>query len=136
MVRVARNYQIDYVPEFLAAYRIGAASSRPKFLEKARGLEYALPIMIDEFKLGPLNRARLGTACLSQACSLYLDGGDRHLARRAFFRMLSYNPLAWITLSRYRLFTYLRILLGNSWLRSLRRRFSKKYRLKEKLRDG
>jgi len=130
-LRVARSYTIDYVPEFLAAYRVGAASSRPKFLEKARGLDYALPIMIDEFELGPLNRARLASACLGQACSLYLDGNDRQSARQAFIRMLSYNPLAWLTPNRHRLFVYLRLLLGNPVLRFLRYRFSKQYRARE-----
>jgi len=135
-LRVARSYRIDYIPEFLAAYRIGVVSSRPKFLEKARGLDYALPIMVNEFKLGIFARARLARACLGQACSLYLDGGDRRSARRTFFRMLCYNPLAWITLNRHRLSSYMRILFGNNLLRSLRRKWSKAYRDREGTDNG
>lgn len=99
-LRIARSYDIDYVPEYLAAYRVFEAGSRPKFLEKAQGLDYALPIMIEEFKLNRFEKARLAKACLGQACSLYLDGGDRKVGRRAFFKMLKYNPFAWFLLNR------------------------------------
>jgi glycosyltransferase involved in cell wall biosynthesis len=130
-LRIANKYRIDFVPEFLASYRVTNLGENPKYLDKARGLNHALDAMIEEFKLDFFDRARLGAACMSQACSLYLDGGDRRAAKRAFFKMLKYNPLAPFTSGRSYWFVYARVLFGNNLLRLARRRLSASYRARE-----
>jgi len=125
-LRIAREYKMDYVAEVLADIRIDLINERPKFLDKAKGLEYALKVMLNEFSLGPIGRAKLATACLSQASSLYLDSGNRSAARRTMLKMLTYNPLAFLTLSnRYR-FVFVRLFFGNRLLRSVRQRVGAK----------
>ncbi|HSX17896.1 MAG TPA: glycosyltransferase [Candidatus Saccharimonadales bacterium] len=130
-LRIAKNYEIDYVPEFLASLRVLDTGMQRNYIKMAKGLEYMLPSMVREFKLGALDRARLGKTCLKEACFLYFNGGDRPAARRMFLRSFLYNPLTFFTLNYHVWFVYMRILLGNEWLRVIRRRVSPSYRSRE-----
>jgi len=130
-LRIARSYEIDYVPKFLVGIRILDTGMQQNHLKIARGLDYMLPILIEEFRLGPLDKAIIGTTCLSQACVLYFKGGDRKAARTTFFAMLRYNPLAMFSMGREDWLICLRIVFGNNWLRSVRRKLSTNYRQRE-----
>ena len=130
-LRIARDYEIECAPEFLVGIRVLDTGMQQNHLKIARGLDYMLPIMVKEFKLGPLGRAAVGTTCLRQACVLYFKGGDRKSARKAFFTMLKYNPLAMFSMEPKDWLTCLRFLIGNRWLRSARRKLSAGYRQRE-----
>jgi hypothetical protein len=130
-LRIAKKYRINCVHDFLADIRTDATTVHKKFLEKAKGLDYAFPLIVKEFNLNFFERAKLAKACYSQACLLYLDGGDRHAARHAMFKLFGYNPLAIFTSGKRMYFAYVRLLIGSSWVRGLRRRLSSNYRSRE-----
>ena len=130
-LRIARDYEIDYVPDFLVGIRVLDTGMQQNHLKIASGLDYMLPIMVKEFKLGLLSRAIIGTTCLRQACILYFKGGDRKSARRAFYKMLAYNPLAIFFIKPRDWLICVRFLFGNRWLRSIRRKLSASYRQRE-----
>jgi glycosyltransferase involved in cell wall biosynthesis len=130
-LRIAKKYRIHCVHDFLADIRTDAITVHKKFLEKAKGLDYAFPLIVKEFNLSFFERAKLAKACYSQACLLYLDGGDRQAARHAMFKLFGYNPLAIFTSGKRMYFAYARLLIGSSWIRGLRRRLSSNYRSRE-----
>ncbi len=130
-LRIAKDYEIDCVPEFLASLRVLSNGMQQNYMKMAKGLEYMLPIMVKEFKLNPYQRALVGKMCLKEASLLYFNSGERKLARRAFLRALTYNPFTYFTLDRKWFFVYLRILIGAEWIRSIRRLLSRSYRTRE-----
>jgi len=130
-LRIAKSYQIDYVPEFIANLRVLDNGMQKNYPKMAKGLDYMLPIMVREFKLNIIDRARLGKTCLKEACLLYYNGGEKAKARHIFLKSFTYNPLTFFTLNYHVWFLYLRILFGNDWLRKTRRKLSKGYRERE-----
>ena len=130
-LRIAHDYEIECVPEFLVGIRVLDTGMQQNHLKIARGLDYMLPIMVKEFKLGLVDKAVLGTTCLRQACVLYFKGGDRKSARKALFAMLRYNPLAMLSMEPKDWLICVQFLIGNRWLRSIRRKLSASYRQRE-----
>lgn len=122
-LRIARDYKIDYVDDFIADLRVLGSGMQQNHLKMARGLEYMLPVMLGEFELSYLDRSRLIGACLRPACANYLDAGDRTSARKAFLKLLR-HPLALPSAKCNVWFAYIRLTLGNSWLRSARSKLS------------
>jgi glycosyltransferase involved in cell wall biosynthesis len=123
-LRIAKDYQIDYVAEYLAELRVLDNGMQQDHLKMARGLEYMFPVIVKDFKLGAIERSELAKACLKPACFMYLGGGDRTAARRALLKLIIYNPLAVLTSNPRQWFVYSRILFSNRWLRSLRHKLS------------
>jgi glycosyltransferase involved in cell wall biosynthesis len=130
-LRIAKDYQIDYVPEYLAELRVLDNGMQQNRLKAAQDLEYMFPAMVKSFKLGAFDRSIVARACLKPACFMYFDVQDKAAARRVFLNLLRYNPLAVLRSNSKQWQIYLRILLGNKWLRSIRRRLSAKYRKRE-----
>lgn len=130
-LRIAKDFEIDFVDDFIASLRVRGDGMQQNYTKMARGLNYMLPIMVRELRLGPINRARLGKTCLKEACFLYYNGGEKPMARRMFIKSLFYNPLAFFTLNYHVWFLYVRILFGNDMVRSLRRKLSSNYRTRE-----
>jgi glycosyltransferase involved in cell wall biosynthesis len=130
-LRIARHYQIDYVPEFIASLRVLENGMQRNYGKMAKGLDYMLPVMVKDFHLNLWERAILGKTCLKEACFLFYNGGDKPAARRIFVKSFAYNPFAFFTLNYHVWYLYLRILLGNEIIRKTRRRFSANYRTRE-----
>lgn len=130
-LRIAKNYEIDYVDDFIASLRVRGNGMQQNYTKMARGLDYMLPIMVKDFGLGPINRARLGKTCLKEACFLYYNGKEKAMARKMFIKSLGYNPFAFFTINHHVWFLYIRILFGNDMLRKLRRKLSAGYRTRE-----
>lgn len=130
-LRVAQKYEIGCVHRYLAELRLLPEGMQKDYLKMARGLEYMLPIMLREFKLGPRGKARLRGACLYDASVYYFLGGDRARARSTFLKVMAYNPRR-IKIRRDLLFIYARALFGNETLRKFRRAVSPAYRRRER----
>jgi glycosyltransferase involved in cell wall biosynthesis len=130
-LRIARDYEIDYVPQYLASVRVHSEGAQANDAKMAEGLEQIVPAMIKEFDLGIIDRGRLAGVCLKEAVFRYWKAGDRTSARRVFLRTFLYNPFTLLTRNRHILFIYLRIMVGSEWLRQARRTFSPGYRRRE-----
>lgn len=130
-LRIAKYYQIDYVPDYIASLRVLDSGMQQNYAKMAKGLEYMLPIMVKELRLGVIERAKLAKTCLKDACLQYYNSGNKAEARRVFFTSFAYNPFTFFTLNHHVLFLYLRIILGTEWLRQLRRKTSASYRQRE-----
>lgn len=139
-LRIAKSYPIDYVPHYLADLRVLDEGMQQNFQKMAQGLEYMLPIMIDEFKLNTSERARLIGTCLSDAMIFYYDSNSIKDAHRAMLKLLWFNPIKFIqTFEFWRWRQYLRIFFANEPLRVIRRTLSPSYRrrwIKHHKKDG
>jgi len=113
-LRIAKNYKIYCIPEFLAGLRVRDNGMQQNYDKMARGLEYMLPIMLDEFKPGPRGRARLkGTIYFDTTLDWFM-AGDVDKARKNFRKLLFINPLRIERNIDYRRL-YLRLLFGGRW---------------------
>lgn len=133
-LRISDRYKFDCVKEVLATIRILGTGSQADHQKMARGLEHILSIMLGEFKLSAWQRSRLRGAVYRETALHYLNAEQHQIARQNFFLALKFAPQSLFVANHRVWFLYLRILLGNSWLRALRRRFSKKYRDREESR--
>ncbi len=129
-LKIAKKYQIGCVHHYLANLRALPEGMQKDYLKMARGLEYMLPIMLNELKPGPRGRARLKAVCLYEASIHYFLGGERAKARTSLFRAFLYDPSRIIT-RRDMLPIYVRALFGNEILRKMRRTISPAYRRRE-----
>lgn len=129
-LRISKKYQIGCVHRYIAKLRALPEGMQKDYLKMARGLEYMLPIMLDELRPSLRGRARLSAVCLYEASINYFLGGERAKARSTLFRALLYNPSRLIT-RRDMMPIYVRALLGNEALRKFRRILSPAYRQRE-----
>lgn len=58
-LRIAKEFEVDFVPEYLAAIRVRGESMQRNFLRMAEGLKYMLPAVLSEFNLSPNQRNKL-----------------------------------------------------------------------------
>jgi len=129
-LRVAKKYQIGCVHRYLAELRVLPEGMQKDYLKMAQGLDYMLPMMLKEFKPGPVGRAKLRGACLYDASIYYFLGGDRTKARSTFLKVMIYNPSR-IKIRKDLMFIYVRTLFGSETARKLRRTLSPSYRRRE-----
>lgn len=132
-LRIAKHSKIDYVPQYLAGLRALDGGMQSNHLKMGRGLEYMLPILIDEFKLGIIGRGRLAGSCLSDATIYYFNGRDLAGARRTIWKLFWYNPVRFIRFKWLRWQDHVRVLIPDEGLRLLRRIISPSYRRRAKL---
>lgn len=131
-LRIARDYEIDYLPMYLADLRVLDNGMQKNQLKMARGLEYMFYEMSEDLKLGPINKARLAATCFHDAMIFYYDGNDIRNAHKSILRFLWYNPLMFInTFEWWRRRHYLRMLIANEPVRIIRRTVSPGYRQRE-----
>ena len=129
-LRIARDYEIGCVKSYLVSLLALPSGMQTGFLKMARGLDYMLPILLEEFKPGIFDRGRLYGACLWDATTYYYSGNDIDNAQRAFIRLLVHNPMK-LKRNRIYWFMYIRLILRSNWLRTLRRYLSPGYRARE-----
>jgi len=130
-LRVARHYHIDYVPDFIASLHVLDNSTQKNHLMMAKALDRVFYTLSDEFHLGYFSKSRLAKFCLVGGSLEYFHGGDQIGARRLLLRGIFYNPFALASTNPNVWFAYARILLGNEYLRRLRRQTSSRYRDRE-----
>jgi glycosyltransferase involved in cell wall biosynthesis len=130
-LRIAHDYRIDCVPEFIASLRVHESGMQKDYIKMSRGLEYMLPILIKQFKLSGRDNRIITAACLRPAIPMYFLAGDRQSAKRLFFRLLKSQPWSLPTTSLKQWMVYFRIMLAPAWLRNLRRKYSSRYRTRE-----
>ncbi len=115
-LRIAQDYEIDYVPDFLAALRVHSGSMQQNFKKMANGMMYMFPIMQNELKLTRLQQRRLADVCFGESIRWYHAAKDRKNARRTLLKyFLMYpraviNPRNWIGFS---IGLYTRVVFGN-----------------------
>ena len=129
-LRVARKYQIGCVHEYLAKLRALPGGMQSNYVKMASGLEFMLPVLLKEFRPGPINRAKLYGACLWDAANYYYMAGDYDHAQKAFRRLLLHNPSK-LKLNREYWYMYTRLGMRSAIIRQMRRRLSRNYRQRE-----
>lgn len=120
-LRIARYYKIYCIDEFLADLRALPEGMQKNYTKMAKGLEYMLPIMLQEFKPNFIGRARLKGVCYFDASMYYYMAGNWQKARENFRKLLMTNPLRIERNIDYRKI-YLHLLIGGEWHRKLRGR--------------
>lgn len=135
-LRIARKYKIGCAKEYLAKIRITPGSLQKNYLKMARGLEYMLPIIVEEFNLRSSQKAKIAGVCLWDATLFYYRGGDAKSAKRTLKKLIKANPLKVkigfkINVNFEYWFMYMRLFLGNSLIRAIRRKYSASYRERE-----
>jgi len=129
--RIARDYEIVCVPEYLADIRALPSGRQTNHLRMADGFVYILPIMLKEFKPNLIDRARLGGYCLGEATLHYFHIGEIKRARSTIWRNTGYNPFYFLRMKPPVWIACIRIMLSNELLRKIRRKTSNKYRQRE-----
>ena len=113
-LRIAREYKIYCIEEFLAALRVLPEGMQQDYAKMAKGLDYMLPVMLNEFRPSIRGTARLKGACYFDSALYYFMAGDIDKARTNFRKLAVTNPLRIERNNNYRQM-YLRLLLGGSW---------------------
>jgi glycosyltransferase involved in cell wall biosynthesis len=113
-LRIAEKYKIFCIEEYLAALRVLPEGMQQNYTKMAAGLDYMLPIMLEEFKLGFRGKARLKGVCYFESAHHYFMGGDIDRARKNFRKLVFSNPFR-IEPNRKYMRMYLRLLFGGSW---------------------
>ena len=127
-VRVAQQYTIGCVREYLATIRDINSSAQKSYLKVAVQLEKLFVILINEQRPPIFYRSKLGSFCFWESAMSYYNAGDVVAAKRVFLKSLLYNPLYFLAHDRKTWSACIHILLSNKPLRSIRRKLSKNYR--------
>jgi glycosyltransferase involved in cell wall biosynthesis len=110
-LRIAREYEVDFVPEPLAAVRIHSTSAQQDARKVGDGLLDFYGLVVAEFDLRGKGRRRLARAVLYDAAWAHYTLGDRR-TRTTFAQLIRDDPVA---LCRLRLwFRYARFVLGRT----------------------
>ena len=118
-LRIAYQYKIQCIDEFLAALRVRQGGMQQNYLKMAKGLDYMLPIMLKEFDLSPRGKARLKGVCLFESAHFYYMAGEIEAARKNFRKLVRINPLRIERNPKYR-YMYMRLFFGGPWQRNIR----------------
>lgn len=121
-LRIARSYEIDFVPDYLAAIRVHGTSAQQDTSRMAEGLGRFYGVVVSEFALRGKSRRRLARHCLPHVASGYSSVGDprsaatlRHWIREDPIALLGvqlWSAYACTLLGRRRVLAIKYLLLG------------------------
>ena len=100
-LRVTRRFEVDHVPDYLAAIRVRDAALQADRRQMARGHLELFPILVDELPLAGEDRRRVARACVFRAAHEYHAAGDGQAARTALVHYLREDPWALGDVSRW-----------------------------------
>ncbi|MEK7594260.1 MAG: glycosyltransferase family A protein [Patescibacteria group bacterium] len=113
-LRIAKDYKIYCIEDYLASLRVLPEGMQQDYIKMAKGLDYMLPLMLEEFKPNLREAARLKGVCYFDSSLYYFMGGDVEKARRNFRKLVVTNP-ARIERNATYIRMYARLLAGGSW---------------------
>jgi glycosyltransferase involved in cell wall biosynthesis len=118
-LRIARKYEIDFVPDYLAAIRVHPGGMQADHKKMADGLSYMFPVMVEEFGLKGRRRAALAEACLVDAVHNYYLAYDHERSLEVLADLIRVHPA---TLLRATLWPrHLKVLVGRHNLHRFKR---------------
>lgn len=131
-LRIAKEYEIDFVPEIIAALRQRSDSMQTNHKKMADGLVQNYFVIKEEFGLTSKQRAELASYSLFHAGAAYLAIGRRRDARRTFLTLFREAPGSvnnWYNWKLHATFgIFSKAILGNPvfdlWLRIYRKGMS------------
>lgn len=91
-LRIARKYQIDFVPELIAAIRVVETSAQHNYEAQAESLSRLPGIITSEFKLTGQQKKTVKLFCFMSACTAYLRAGDFKKTRKILWMILVIDP--------------------------------------------
>ena len=92
-MRIARDYEVDFVPEALISVRKLPTSAQHNFLRVAQDHERLLPIIVEEFELSRDQRRAIECTSAWLISVHYYMGGRPEQARRAMVSFLRTRPV-------------------------------------------
>lgn len=136
-LRISQKYEIDFVPEILAALRALGDGMQTNHKKMSKGLVHMYKVMKIEFALSKKQRRRLANACLLPAADGFLAAGARGDARRTILLLFRENYWSIFNLDnwpKFRLGLYLRVLFGNQFVSNVIHGI--KYRIRRRLKKA
>lgn len=109
-LRIAKEYKIDYVPEYLANVRVHARSAQKNYLKVADGLKYMLPVVLGEFELSSRQRNRFILGVLLGAAINYRLARAYRKSVLTLLEVFRLNPGALLYFKKW--LTYISLLFG------------------------
>lgn len=116
-LRIAYKYEVDFVPEIVAALRQRSDGMQQNHMKMSNGLVYMLDVMQEEFDLTLAQRRTMAAYCLYHAAVGYNAAGRRDLARKTFLKLFVKSPRRIFDIDHWKLHIgfgiYTRTVLGN-----------------------
>jgi glycosyltransferase involved in cell wall biosynthesis len=130
-LRIAQKYEIDFVPEIIAALRQRSDGMQQNHKKMSDGLVYMLDAMTDDFKLTYNQKKNMTIYCLLNAAIGYYASGLRGMARRTLLRLFSSYPREIIRRVHWRIYIsfgiYAKAIFGNPIFDLIGKLLSKTY---------
>lgn len=116
-LRIAKKYEIDFVPEIIAALRQRTDGMQQNRKKMADGLTYNFECMRRELGLTKPQEKTIAAYCLYNAAVDYMAIGRRDLARKALLKLFMLTPRQALHFDHWKLHMtfgmYTRSVLGN-----------------------